>query len=103
MFGGTTIVKKICNNMRPGGVLVLSEKVLCRDKDLSGQFLDFYHQYKKRRGYSELEIANKREALDNVLIPLSIPENYELLRRAGFSRVETFFQWFNFISFVAVK
>jgi tRNA (cmo5U34)-methyltransferase len=56
-----------------------------------------------RRGYSELEIANKREALENVLVPLTIQENIDLLIEAGFTRVETFFQWFNFVSFVAYK
>jgi len=83
--------------------LILSEKVICQDKELDQQFLDSYHRYKKRRGYSELEIANKREALENVLVPLTIQENYDLLVQAGFTRVETFFQWFNFVSFVACK
>jgi tRNA (cmo5U34)-methyltransferase len=50
-----------------------------------------------------LEIANKREALENVLVPLTIQENIDLLIEAGFTRVETFFQWFNFVSFVAYK
>ena len=56
-----------------------------------------------RRGYSELEISNKREALENVLVPLTIQENSDLLVQAGFTSVETFFQWFNFVSFVANK
>jgi tRNA (cmo5U34)-methyltransferase len=70
---------------------------------MNEQFQGSYYQYKKRRGYSELEIANKREALENVLIPLSIGENRDMLLKAGFSRIETFFQWFNFISIVACK
>jgi tRNA (cmo5U34)-methyltransferase len=89
--------------LRTGGVLILSEKVISPDKEFNEQFRDSYHQYKKRRGYSELEIANKREALENVLIPLSIQENVDMLLQAGFSRVETFFQWFNFVSFIACK
>ncbi len=96
-------LNNIHNGLRTGGVLILSEKVVSRDKEFNGQFLDSYHQYKKRRGYSELEIANKREALENVLIPLSIQENMDMLLQAGFSRVETFFQWFNFVSFIACK
>ena len=91
------------NGLRSGGVLILSEKVLSRDKEINDQFLGSYHQYKKRRGYSELEIANKREALENVLIPLSIKENMDMLKQAGFSRVAPFFQWFNFVSIMAVK
>ena len=96
-------LRKIRNGLRDKGVLVLSEKIVWPDRERNGQFLDSYHRYKKKRGYSELEIANKREALENVLIPLSIEENSILLRQAGFSRVDTFFQWFNFVSFVARK
>ena len=99
----TGFLKKIHEGLRDKGTLVLSEKVVCHDQQLEMQFLDSYHSFKKRRGYSELEIANKREALENVLIPLSIKENYDMLLEAGFSSVETFFQWFNFVSFVAVK
>jgi len=96
-------LKTVYNGLRSDGVLVLSEKVVCRDKNIDQQFLDSYHQFKRRKGYSELEIANKREALENVLIPLTIQENCDLLMQAGFSRVEPFFQWFNFVSIVACK
>jgi tRNA (cmo5U34)-methyltransferase len=96
-------LKKIYNGLRTRGILILSEKVVTRDKEMNEQFQGSYYQYKKRRGYSELEIANKREALENVLIPLSIGENRDMLLKAGFSRIETFFQWFNFISIVACK
>jgi len=96
-------LKNIQNGLRPGGVLILSEKIVSRDKGYNELFLHSYHKYKKRRGYSELEIANKREALEHVLIPLSIQDNMDMLLKAGFSRVETFFQWFNFVSIVACK
>ena len=96
-------LKRIHNGLRNDGILIFSEKVVCRDNELDQQFLDSYHRYKMRRGYSELEIANKREALENVLVPLSIQENRDLLVQAGFTRIETFFQWFNFVSFVASK
>lgn len=96
-------LKNMYNGMQNNGVLILSEKIVSKDKQLDQQFLDSYHRYKMRRGYSELEIANKREALENVLVPLTIQENIDLLIEAGFTRVETFFQWFNFVSFVAYK
>ena len=96
-------LKKIYNGLRTRGILILSEKVVTRDKEMNEQFQGSYYQYKKRRGYSELEIANKREALENVLIPLPIQENMDMLLQAGFTRVETFFQWFNFVSIVACK
>ena len=96
-------LKSIYNGLRNNSVLILSEKIICQDKQLDKQFSDSYHRYKMRRGYSELEIANKREALENVLTPLTIQENHDLLEQAGFTGVETFFQWFNFVSFVASK
>lgn len=97
------LIKTLYDSLRPGGILLLSEKTICHDKMLNREFIDIYHNFKKKKGYSELEIANKREALENVLIPFSITENKELLHEAGFTSVETFFQWFNFASFIAVK
>lgn len=96
-------LQNIYSSMRNGGVLILSEKTVSRDKHLDQQFLDSYYRYKMKRGYSELEIANKREALEDVLIPYTIQDNCKLLEAAGFSKVETFFQWFNFVSIVACK
>ena len=96
-------LKKINNALKPGGVLILSEKVISHDPQLNRTFIDFYHDFKRKQGYSEIEISKKREALENVLIPFSIEENSRLLSEAGFVSVETFFQWFNFTSFVAIK
>ena len=93
----------IFSALRPGGALFLSEKTICHDTFLNRRFIDIYHAYKKNKGYSELEIAKKREALENVLIPFSIEENRELLRKVGFTPVETYFQWFNFVSILAIK
>jgi tRNA (cmo5U34)-methyltransferase len=96
-------LKKINTYLREQGVMILSEKIICQDEKLNQGYLASYHQYKKDRGYSELEIANKREALENVLLPLTIQQNCELLQQAGFRTVETFFQWFNFVSILAIK
>ena len=96
-------LKNVYRGLRHGGVLILSEKVICEDTVFNDRFQESYYQYKKRRGYSELEIAQKREALENVLVPLSSRENKDMLLRAGFSRVETFFRWFNFVSLVASR
>jgi tRNA (cmo5U34)-methyltransferase len=89
--------------LRPGGILIISEKVISHDLVVNRAFIDFYHDFKRSQGYTETEIARKRQALENILIPFSIKENIELLEKSGFSRAETFFQWFNFASFVAVK
>lgn len=94
---------RICEKLRPGGVLLISEKVINHDPRLNREYIAIYHQFKKSRGYSELEIAKKREALENILIPFSVQENKAMLLKAGFGSVETFFRWFNFASFVAIK
>lgn len=96
-------VNKLYEALPEGGMCIISEKIICHDSKLNRQFIEMHHQFKRQQGYSELEIANKREALENVLIPFSIEENIDLIRQAGFQSVETFFQWFNFASFVAVK
>ncbi len=96
-------VRGLFSSLRDGGILLLSEKIICPHPRLNREFIGMHHRFKRERGYSELEIANKREALENVLIPFTVRENKKLLRQAGFSGVETFFQWFNFVSFVAVK
>jgi tRNA (cmo5U34)-methyltransferase len=77
--------------------------VLTDDPAFARLFIDLYHDYKAAQGYSHLEIAQKREALENVLVPYRAAENVEMLRRSGFAEVETFFRWFNFAGFVAKK
>jgi tRNA (cmo5U34)-methyltransferase len=96
-------LQQLYDSLRPGGILLLSEKTISHDSRLNREFIEIYHQFKKKKGYSELEIAKKREALENILIPFSITENTNILRKVGFSTVETYFQWFNFASFIAVK
>ena len=97
------LIHRLYNNLKPGGILILSEKTIQPDKNLNRSYIDIYHRFKQQRGYSELEIARKREALENILIPFSSGENISLLENAGFHRVTTFFQWFNFSSMVAFK
>lgn len=96
-------LQRLFHSLRPGGIVLISEKVICHDPRLNREYIDTYYQFKKSRGYSELEIAKKREALENVLIPYSIEENKAMLQKCGFASTETFFQWFNFISLIAIK
>jgi len=96
-------IERLYSNLRPGGILLLSEKVISHNRRLNREYIDIYHRFKKTKGYSELEIARKREALENVLIPFSIDENKAILKNSGFKTVDTYFQWFNFVSFIAVK
>lgn len=91
------------NALRPGGVLIISEKTVSEDPAMHRAYIDFYLEFKRRNGYSETEISHKRQALENVLVPFSIKDNLNLLTAAGFRKPESFFQWFNFTSFLAVK
>lgn len=89
--------------LRPGGILLVSEKTISHTPAFNRAFIGYYLDFKRQQGYSEIEIARKREALENVLVPFSVAENLELFRQAGFSEVEQYFQWFNFSGFVARK
>ena len=96
-------VTRLYDSLPADGMLFVSEKIISHHSSLNRKFIDIYHTFKGDQGYSELEIAAKREALENVLIPFSMQENINLLKRGGFNPVETFFQWINFVSFIALK
>lgn len=97
------LIEEIYNQMNENGCLILIEKVLGEDSLFNRQFIKYYYDYKRRNHYNEMEIAQKREALENVLIPYKLMENRELLLNKGFRYVETFFKWYNFCGMVAVK
>jgi tRNA (cmo5U34)-methyltransferase len=89
--------------MVDGGALIVTDKILTNDSNMNRFFIDFYYDFKRRTGYSDEEILRKREALENVLVPYRVDENFELFRRNGFTIAETFFQWYNFAGFLCVK
>jgi len=97
------LMKKIYDGLNEEGIFIFSEKVVFEDKRLDKQMIDIYYAYKKEQGYSEYEIAQKREALENVLIPFTIEENINMCKKAGFKQISTLFQWANFVTFVAKK
>jgi tRNA (cmo5U34)-methyltransferase len=97
------LMRQIHAGMRADGCLLIVEKVLGNGSLFNRLFIERYYAYKRRMGYSELEISQKREALENVLIPYRLQENRELLQSAGFRQVDVFFKWYNFAGFVAVK
>jgi tRNA (cmo5U34)-methyltransferase len=96
-------VNRLHTALSSGGLLLLSEKIISENGGLNRKFINIYHEFKREQGYSELEIAAKREALENVLIPFTVEENLRLLRNSGFSSTELYFRWINFASFVALK
>lgn len=97
------LLTKIYKGMRPGGILVLSEKVIFEDEHLNELLTDLHHEFKLANGYSCLEISQKRSALENVLIPETIATHTARLQSAGFSSCDVWFQCFNFTSLIALK
>jgi tRNA (cmo5U34)-methyltransferase len=97
------LVKSIYRGMNRDGCLILVEKVLGESPLLNRLFIKYYYAMKRRRGYSNLEITQKREALENVLIPYKLLENREMLKKAGFREIDVFFKWYNFCGIVAIK
>lgn len=97
------VMRQIYEGMNPGGVLLIIEKLTSEDSSINRLFIQHYYEFKRRNGYSELEIANKREALENVLIPYRMDENFALLEHAGFESVDVFFRWYNFCGIIAKK
>ena len=97
------VMNNIVRGMVPGGCLLVVEKVLSKDSKINRSFIKYYYDFKQRNGYSEMEIAQKREALENVLIPYRLEENYELFLSSGFSFCDVFFKWYNFCGIIAVK
>lgn len=97
------LVNTIYKNLNENGVFIISEKILYEDAFLSKNIIELYADYKQKQGYSKFEIAAKREALENILIPYSENENFTMLKNAGFKKVESIFKWANFESFIAFK
>ena len=95
------LLRRIRQGMLPGGVLVLSEKVAGATPEESAWLAELHEAFKQANGYSELEIAQKRAALEKVLVPETVAAHRERLAEAGFSQVQPWFQCFNFVSFVA--
>jgi len=97
------LIRRIAKGVNGNGCLILIEKVLSRDSLLNRFFLKYYYDFKEANGYSKLEISQKREALENVLIPYRVQENEDLVLKNGFSECEIFFKWYNFCGYIVRK
>ncbi len=97
------VIGWIYESMPHGGILIIAEKIVTPHTQTSRFFIDAYYSYKRRNGYSDNEIARKREALENVLVPYTISENLGMIRKNGFKVADTFFQWYNFAAFLCLK
>jgi len=97
------LIKKIFDALKESGVFIFSEKLISHDKRLNKELIELYYAFKKRQGYSEYEIMQKREALENVLVPYTQEENIAMVKKAGFRHCEVIFRWANFATFIAKK
>ncbi|MBT0878393.1 carboxy-S-adenosyl-L-methionine synthase CmoA [Campylobacter sp. 2018MI01] len=97
------LLQKIYKLLNKNGIFILCEKVLYENKILQKNIIDIYENYKELQGYSRYEIAQKRAALENVLIPFTYDENIKILSNANFEQIDCFFRWANFCSFIAFK
>ncbi len=97
------LLEKIYHGLLPNGALIISEKLAFDDARQQAMQIDLHHAFKKAQGYSEMEISQKRTALENVLIPETFAQHQQRLTSIGFSSCELWFQYFNFASFIALK
>ena len=97
------LLEKIYDGLKPGGVLILSEKTKEVDSNKNAILIDLYHQFKSANGYSDLEISQKRTALEKVMVLDTSKEIMYRLHAAQFSTIQQWYQCFNFISLFAVK
>ena len=97
------LLKKIYDGLIPGGALIISEKIHLNNKKNQEQLASLHIDFKRENGYSELEIANKRQSLENILVTESKQTHLERLKICGFKESSCYFQCLNFASFLSVK
>lgn len=97
------LLAKIYNALKPGGILLLTEKTVQADGEIAALEQEFYYRFKAENGYSELEISQKREALETVLLPESLDQHLHRLRQVGFAQPLVWLKWFNFASILCRK
>lgn len=97
------LIRKIFSGLNPGGIMVLSEKVVDEDPHMEKLLIELYHEHKRRNDYSALEIARKRAALENVLVPETVSRHRQRLESAGFRNIAVWLRFFNFVSMIAIK
>jgi tRNA (cmo5U34)-methyltransferase len=99
----TELLKKIYNGLVKNGILILSEKITF-NKQSDIEFNEsLLVEFKKANGYSDLEISQKRTALEKVLVPDTIKQHQERLKQCGFSDSKIWYRCLNFASMIAFK
>ena len=98
-----SLINRILSGMRSGGILIISEKICFEDEREQTDQTAWHHDFKRAQGYSDLEIAQKRNALEDVLLPETEASHFKRLQQAGFSRYHRWFQCFSFVSYIAFR
>lgn len=99
----SALLQRVYQGLKPGGLLILSEKFVSADSTANDLLVELHYDFKRANGYSELEISQKRSALENVMKPDTLAEHQQRLTAAGFNSQTLWFQCFNFCSMVAIK
>lgn len=97
------LLERIYAGLKPGGALILSEKFRAEDPAMDALLVDLHHEFKRANGYSELEIAQKRAAIENVMRIDTLSTHQQRLQAIGFSQPQVWFQCYNFASLIAIK
>lgn len=97
------LIRRLADATVEGGILVLSEKIRFPEPHQDALQRDWHHAFKRNNGYTDLEISQKRTAIENVLIPETLAEHEQRLRDAGYRDVQLWFRCFNFVSLVAIR
>ena len=97
------LIERIFKSLLPGGALIISEKIIHENEEINKSLITLHESFKRENGYSETEIAQKRKAIENVLIPESIEQHLKRIGDAGFKKPLVQMQCINFASFLAVK
>jgi len=97
------LIRRIHAGLKPGGILILSEKIAFGEPARQHLLEELHYDFKRANGYSDLEISQKRSALEKVMIPETLERHQERLQAGGFSSADLWFQCFNFASLIAIK
>ncbi|WP_369743555.1 carboxy-S-adenosyl-L-methionine synthase CmoA [Pseudidiomarina sp. PP-1MA] len=97
------LLQRIYDSLKPGGALLLSEKFRSNSPSMNELLVDIHHEFKRANGYSELEIAQKRAAIENVMRIDTLETHHQRLQQVGFSQSQVWFQCYNFAALIAVK
>jgi len=98
-----SMVNKVYQALLPGGAFVLSEKIKLDESNNDSLLFDLHHDFKRSQGYSDMEISQKRNALEDIMKIDTLSAQTTRLKNAGFSKVIQWYQAYNFVSFVAIK